>query len=113
MKKILSAVIMFCVMIFSANCQAKDIYLGETLEGTYWAISESFEHFIDEWGCEADFCEIDFKIVPFGEEKYKIHHCLMWSSGDYVINDGIKEDAKKSPHPMYNLYQYTLKRING
>ena len=41
MKKILSAVIVFCMMIFSANCQAKDFYLGETLEGTYWAISES------------------------------------------------------------------------
>ena len=39
MKKILSA-----VMIFSANCSAKDIYLGEGFGGTYWAISETLKH---------------------------------------------------------------------
>ena len=108
MKKICAAVIVFCVIIFSANCQAKDFYLGETLEGTYWAISESLEHTDGD-----DYCEIKFKIVDFVDRKYKIYHCLMQSNGDYIINDGIRENAKSYPHPMYNLYKYTLNRINS
>ena len=107
MKKILSAVIVFCMMIFSANCSAKDVYLGKTLEGTYWAISESLEHY-DGY----DYCEIDFKVVH-NDKKYKIYHCQMWSSGYYLIDNETVKKYSKYPHPMYNLYRYTVDRINS
>ena len=54
--------------------------MGEYYGETYWAISESLEHTIDEWGSEVDFGEIDFKVVA-RNGNYSMYHCKMWSDG--------------------------------
>lgn len=112
-KRLFSVVIIFCAIFFNLSAgkvQARDVYMGENYNGTYWAISESLEHGIDECGDEDDFCEIDFKIVSrYGN--YSIYHCKMWSDGGYRINNGEKHEPEQYPHPMYHLYRYTLDRI--
>ena len=104
---------MFIIFNYSLEkVEAKDIWLGEDYSGVYWAMGETFEHLIDEEGNESDFCEIDFKIVS-KNGNYRIFHCIMWSNGSYKIDNGEMRRPKQSPHPMYNLYIYTLNRIRN
>jgi len=112
MKKILS-VIAFVIYAGIFNfCSAADIWIGEDSKGIYYAMSETLEVFIDEYDCEADYCDIDFKIVSLNG-KYEIYHCKMWSDGGYKINNGNMQEPKKYPHVMYKLYKFTLDRIRS
>ena len=112
MKKILSILVLLTLCGIFNFCSAQDIWIGEDSKGNYWAMSETLEVFIDEDGCEADYCDIDFKIVS-SNKKYKIYHCRIWSSGSYKINNENMQEPKKYPHVMYKLYKFTLDRIRN